>query len=508
MALGLAAVATVAFFGRDLLPDGRKSADRPITAVARRGILRVIVTERGNCESTVSVDGVCELSGFQNKIIELIPEGRHVEKGTIVCRFDSSEIDKNVAQQQIKVQQAKSKIETTKQELEIARNDAASELVKTDGERKVAQLNLELYERGTNPADVAEAQSKISLASKEFDKTKVEYEQMQGLVKKGFRSPQQLRTLERSMEQFEFQKASEQRRYEVKKKYEFDKSIVENQSKVQLADKAYEKAIAQGKAKVAKAESEVEAAVGTHEIEKQQLELFLEQKKKTEIAAEQSGIVAYANDNMFDSSRQIREGAQVYARQRIFTIPDLTRMQVRVNIHESMIKKIKPGQKTSIRVESLPGVELIGTVKSVSNLADSNRGWMNGGVKEYSTVVGIDNTPDDASLKPGMTAEVEVMVESIRDALQVPVQAIAEHKGAFHAFVERPDGFQPQTVKIGETDEKFVQVTEGLQDGDVVALDARKRAAAYFRDEEDRDRSPAQDPPQQPASPGPGATPP
>ncbi|MFO0957475.1 MAG: efflux RND transporter periplasmic adaptor subunit [Isosphaeraceae bacterium] len=495
MFLGLAAVATLAYLGRDRLPIARKSADRPLTAVARRGTLRVIVTERGNCESTVSVDGVCELSGIQNKIIELTPEGHRVEKGTIVCRFDSAEIDKNVAQQRIKVQQAKSKIETTKQELEIARNDAESELVKAEGERKVAQLNLELYRLGTNPADVAEAKSKISLASKEYDKTKVEYEQMQGLVKKGFRSPQQLRALERSMEQFDFQKTSEERRYEVKKKFEYDKSIVENQSKVQLADKAHEKAIAQGKAKVAKAESEVEAAVGTHEIEQQQLELFLQQKQKTEIVAEQSGIVAYANDNMFDSSRQIREGAQVYARQRIFTIPDLTRMQVKVNVHESMVKKIKPGLKASIRVDALPGVELVGTVNSVSNLADSTRGWLNGGVKEYSTIVGIDNTPTDASLKPGMTAEVQVMVEEIRDALQVPVQAIAEHKGAFHAFVEGPEGFKPQAVKIGETDEKYVQVTEGLKDGDVVALDARKRAAEYFRDEEERSRSEPQETP-------------
>ncbi len=494
----------MAYLGREKLNAGGRTAERPLTATVHRGTLRVVVTERGNLESTVTVDGVCELSGFQNKIIQLLPEGQWVEKGTIVCRFDAAEIDKNVAQQQIKVQQAKSKIETTKQELEIAKNDAASELVKAEGERKVAYLSQELFQEGTNKADVAEAQAKIRLADKEYDKTKTELDQMKGLVKKGFRSPSQLRALERTMDQFEFQKEAEERRYAVKKVYEFEKTKVENQSKVELAEKAHEKAIAQGKAKIAKAESEVEAAVGTHQIEQQQLDLFLVQKAKTELAAEQSGIVAYANEPFFDSSRQIREGAQVYSRQRIFSIPDLTRMQVKVNVHESMVKKIKPGQKASVRVDAARGVELVGTVKTVSNLADSNRGWMNGGVKEYSTIVTIDNTPTDSSLKPGMTAEVVVQVDELVDVLQVPVQAIAENKGTFYAFVEGPKGFGPKPVKVGETDEKFVEVTEGLREGDVVALDARKRGVAYFKEEDDKPKDAAPKAPPPDGGPPPG----
>ena len=76
----------------------------------------------GNLESVKTVDGICELTGYQNKILQLTPEGNRVEKGDIVCRFDSSEIDKSIAKQQIQAKQASSKIEITKQEVEIARN--------------------------------------------------------------------------------------------------------------------------------------------------------------------------------------------------------------------------------------------------------------------------------------------------------------------------------------------------------------------------------------------------
>ena len=69
----------------------------------------------------------------------------------------------------------------------------------------------------------------------------------------------------------------------------------------------------------------------------------------------------------------------VYSRQKIFSLPDMTSMQVKVNIHESLVKKIKPGQMAEIRVDAFPNLVLIGKVKTVSQLADSNRGWMSGG---------------------------------------------------------------------------------------------------------------------------------
>ena len=77
------------------------------------------VTERGNLESAGTVDGICELSGNQNKIIHLVPEGNEGQEGGRRLRFDAAEIEKNIAQQEIKVKQAVARIETTQQEMEI-----------------------------------------------------------------------------------------------------------------------------------------------------------------------------------------------------------------------------------------------------------------------------------------------------------------------------------------------------------------------------------------------------
>ena len=111
----------------------------------RKATLRITVTERGNLESCVTVDGICEVNANQIKIISLVPEGTKVKKGDIVCKFDSSEIDKNIAQQDIKVKQAVAKIETTQQELEIQRNKGESDIIAAKVEMTLAKLDLEKY---------------------------------------------------------------------------------------------------------------------------------------------------------------------------------------------------------------------------------------------------------------------------------------------------------------------------------------------------------------------------
>jgi len=267
---------------------------------------------------------------------------------------------------------------------------------------------------------------------------------------------------------------------EVKQKYDYKKKTTEFSAKGEQAQKKIEQAVATLKAQMSKATSENESARGTADIEQQQFKEFQKQKEKTIIRAGQDGVVAYSNDAWYDSSRQIREGASVYSLQRIFSLPDMTKMQVKLNIHESLIKKIKVGQKAEIRIESFPNIVFEGTVTSVSQLADSTRPWLTGGVKQYPTVVKLDDLKSQ-EIKPGMTAEAKVLVGELADVLVVPVQAIAEHKGEFFAFVDKNGKVKLQKVKIGENNETHVQILEGLVEGERVALDARLRAAAEFK---------------------------
>lgn len=453
--------------------------DLPLMATASRSALRVIVTERGNLESTKTVDGICEVPGRENKIIFIVAEGAEVKKGDVVVRFDTAEIDKDIAAQLIKVSQAEGKVNTTRQEVDIESNKGESDVADAGLQLKLADLDLRKYEQGDYQVELNELQGKIALALKEQIKAKEDVEHFRTLVKKGFRSPEQLGAKEQALAEFEFYLKRDQEKLRVLKEYDYQRKVTEFTGKAEQAAKKLHRSKATAKAGLAKATSEHNAAKAALTLENEQLKSLNGYKEKCVITASQDGVVAYANEYYYDSGRQIREGAMVYSRQKIFSLPDMSAMQVKVNVHESVVKKVEVGQKAEVRVDAFSQHVLEGTVTSVSPLADSTRSWMRGGVKEYTTIIKLDRMPN-LELKPGMTAEVKIRVNELSDCLIVPVQSVTEHEGQHYAYVYNGEAFDRREVTVGDNNEKMIQIVQGLAEGDQVALDARRRGIADF----------------------------
>ena len=103
---------------------------------------------------------------------------------------------------------------------------------------------------------------------------------------------------------------------------------------------------------------------------------------------------------------------------RLFQIAgDLTRMQVETKIDEADIGRVMPGLKASFTVDAFPDDTFEGTVRQVrlEPLAEQN-------VVTYTTVIDVPNP--DLKLKPGMTANVTIQIETKDDVLRVPNAAL------------------------------------------------------------------------------------
>jgi len=121
---------------------------------------------------------------------------------------------------------------------------------------------------------------------------------------------------------------------------------------------------------------------------------------------------------------------------------------------------------------------LHGKVISVGSVA-SSEGFRGGGTKEYEVVVSMDDLPADHGLKPGMTAEVKIILKRLTNVLQVPLQTVTEFEGKNVVYVVVPGGgIERRQVEIGDRNDTMVQVLAGVTEGDALALDARTRAAA------------------------------
>lgn len=293
----------------------------------------------------------------------------------------------------------------------------------------------------------------------------------QRLFEKGFVTKKELENDEVRVEKAKVQVKATDTARKLFQIYEFPKTAEELVSKYEESllnlDKTQKEAIS----KLAQAEAKFKSAQGRYRIEQSDLKELQEQLAKTKIYARKPGLVTYGgnSERHYYGEEQIREGATVRQRQVIITIPDMNAMGVRVKIHESYIKKVKKDMRARIRVESFPDRPIQGKVTKVAILPDSANRWMNPNLKVYKTTIKIEGVHQ--WLKPGMTAKVEILVDELQDVVFVPIQAVFAEEEEQVCYVHK-GSLRRRVVRTGEYNDEYIQILDGLEIGEKVALKA------------------------------------
>ena len=87
---------------------------------------------------------------------------------------------------------------------------------------------------------------------------------------------------------------------------------------------------------------------------------------------------------------------------------------------------------------------------------------------KYDTIIEL---PSVDGLKPGMSAEVEVIMDRHEDVLTIPVAAVVETTEGDFCWVKTAEGAKRRSLKLGDTNDAFIVVKAGLKEGDEVVLD-------------------------------------
>jgi HlyD family secretion protein len=471
--LGCGVVVAAFWFGRP-----KAVGSDFLTAAVVRGDLPVVVTERGELDSTKSIMVRCDVEGEKSKLVHIVPEGTHVKKDEEVGRFDTDELKKLYDQQHVKWKTAEGKAAATRGDYEVQQNKEKSEIQKAELAWKLAEMDLEKYQKRDYDAQKSELQGDLALKNKALKEAEDDLMFNRGLVKKGFLPLEQLRRQELALEESRYRVTQAEAKLGALTEYEYKRKSTELQGKALEAKDELERTKKSQKAATTKGKSETEASEVTEKLEKQTLDRVAAQMDRCVIKAPQDGIVVYFK-RYYDESTRIQPGAVVFFQQPIFTLPDLEHMKVKVKIHESVIKKIAVGQTANLQVDALPNVPLTATVKTVGTIANSE-GWRQT-VKEYLVEAEINDLPTSAGLKPGMTAEVKIHVQTVKDTLMVPMQAVTEYEGKPVCYVKAGRTAERRPVEVGEANEQYIQIVSGLTEGEEVALDARSRAAAEVK---------------------------
>ncbi|HEV3343146.1 MAG TPA: efflux RND transporter periplasmic adaptor subunit [Pirellulales bacterium] len=441
-ALVAAAVVTVIMIGvwsiRGLLwptPDAQLIVER-----AKTGAFVHDVVERGEVESSANVDVVCEVQS-QNaegvRIIEIASEGTLVKTGDFLVKLDDAVLRTDRAKQLIDV------------------NTSEAALAEAQNNLEALRIAKREYEEGTFKQEDAKLESELLVAEENIRRAESCLKYSRKMLARGYIDRAKFEADEFAVAKYGKELEVAQIKLEVLRNFTKVKTLKEHETKIKTA------------------ETKVNSERAKNEVEREKLARIEKQLEKCTIKAPIDGQVVYAEMERWRSNGDsaIRPGTRVREQQVIIRLPDPKKMQVKARISEARVDRVKADMSVKVELDALPGLVLHGRVKKVNPYPSSDN-WFNSNVKEYATFVEIDDPPE--ALRPGMSAHVSIRVQTLPDALQVPVQAVVERSDKFYCLVRDTQGkLSAREVLIGSTNEKFLVIREGLSEGQEVVMNPR-----------------------------------
>lgn len=176
----------------------------------------------------------------------------------------------------------------------------------------------------------------------------------------------------------------------------------------------------------------------------------LEQSYGT-VTAPISGVVAMRN---------IKPGNLVQINTPIFTIVDNSRLEATLNAPEREIETLKAGQSVQLAVDALPGKSFAGRIDRVSPVVDSGSGT-------FRVICAFEG---GGLLQPGMFGRIRIEYDQRANALVIPRTALLEDGTAPAVYTVKANKAARTAIKLGYIDGEWVEVREGLREGDAVVV--------------------------------------
>jgi RND family efflux transporter MFP subunit len=221
------------------------------------------------------------------------------------------------------------------------------------------------------------------------------------------------------------------------------------------------------------AEAEVRSRTAVVEQEAAGIRAIEDELRDCMVVAPRDGLVLYAQDQgtgrALAQQAVLARGESVREGQRMLRVCSLSQMVVNTRVHEALVSRLRPGQRAQVRVDAYPGKVREGEVKQVANVA-LQPDWLSADVKVYPTLIALSGQSE--GLRPGMSAEVRILLEQRAGVLHVPLHAVLGKGRQRYCFVKTQEGIVERPVVVGLSNDTAAEIRDGLAEGDMVLASA------------------------------------
>ncbi len=415
-------------------------------------------------------------ANYRTKLLTVVDENTKVKKGDVLAVFESDELKE-------KIDELKTNLSNQDKELAIAIENAKIQESSNEMDRKVAEDRLAQAEDALRKYLRLERSNtrnslrlKISTAETELETAQQEYaERKKAIDAEGVsdedaqqKNEKELNRLQNTIDSK--RNALSSARNDRKAFQRYDNPI----KLLKLYNELDQAKLNQEKVKISTASSLVQKNKQVDNL-KNNIRRIANQLHKYEsylpmmtLYAPADGIVIYADPDRRWGNPDVKPGMDIWKGLVILTIPEMSNLMVDFDLPEQYRSKVDLGNKVIITPDSLPTLKLNGKISKIATLPVNQISWDSASPKVYNSRISL--TRQHPQLVNGMSVSVEIISKVIPDTLFVPVEAVFENDGKFFVYLNTLSGPEEVDVKIGESNDRFVQILEGLEEDDVVYL--------------------------------------
>jgi multidrug efflux pump subunit AcrA (membrane-fusion protein) len=180
-----------------------------------------------------------------------------------------------------------------------------------------------------------------------------------------------------------------------------------------------------------------------------------------EIVAPEDGMVMYARTR---HGRKIKVGDDVSRwNPAIAALPDMSVMISETYVEEIHITKLNIGDSVEITVDALPQKVFKGAVYKIANIGQELPGYDS---NVFNVLIELKDS--DPELKPAMTSNNDIIINSIPDVFTIPRECLFTENGNDFVFMKKDGEIIKQPVKAGLDNDTEIIIDSGLEEDDKV----------------------------------------
>ncbi len=475
----LAATALVSLGG--MSPAPQSSGDL-LTSEVTRGDLAIEVELAGTFVAEDKDEIRIEPKSYRGEliIVELVPEGRAVKQGDPLIAFDRVTLEDSLDEANEEVRAKEVEHEKAKADLESWEIERNRKKTRAEAEREKSRGALD---KAKEQADLtlADKQKEVENSERRVRDAEVDFEQLTQLYKE-----RQLHTatenilIDRQRHDLDETRRSavkSAREFELWQKYDKDIEVLDKQ--LEFDDKDAE--VKKGDIQAASERKEKEAAVAKAERAlgkaKEKVAELDADVASLRVLAPRDGIVFYGSIGfespsdfviigMDGDTDEMKIGGRVRTHSVLMTVASMEHLSIRMQALEGDIQYLKEGLPILIRPDAFPALAVDGELTKVDQVA-SRTGFFSD-VRQFTVRGKYEKS--FPQLRSGMNCRVTVKADSVPECLQVPVLAVFSEGGEHYCLVVEAGKTSKRGVHIGATNGTRVEIQEGLQAGEKVAL--------------------------------------